>query len=125
MVQQTTQGAKKPRNGIGSILALQAIIIIFTFSGVFGKLATTGNEWFSPKFLLFVFLDLVTLGVYALLWQQALKRFDLHVAYSNRATSTVWGLVWAAVVFGESITVWNVVGTAIILVGTFLVNSDA
>ena len=65
------------------------------------------------------------LGVYALLWQQALRRVDLHVAYANRATATVWGLIWAYLIFGETITVWNMVGTGIILAGTFLVNSDA
>lgn len=107
------------------MLLLQAIIVIFTFSGVFGKMATQGHEWFSPAFFLYVFLDVAVLGVYALLWQQALKHFELHVAYANRAMSTVWGLIWAYVIFGEAITVWNIAGTAVILCGTFLVNSDA
>lgn len=118
------QVQQKPKTGIKQILLLQAIIIVYTFSGVFGKLATNGNEWFSPAFILYVFLDLAVLGVYALLWQQALKRFDLHVAYANRAMATVWGLIWAYLIFGEAITVWNIVGTVIILAGTFLVNSD-
>lgn len=121
--------AKEPAHGaaggIGSVFALQAVIIIYTFSGVFGKLATRGNEWFSTMFFVYVIADFLVLAVYALLWQQALKRFDLHVAYANRAMATVWGLVWAFLIFAESITVWNIVGTAIILAGTFLVNSDA
>lgn len=121
---QALQGAGGRRNGLGSILALQTIIIIYTFSGVFGKLATRGNEWFSTMFFVYVIADFLVLAVYALLWQQALKRFDLHVAYANRAMATVWGLVWAFLIFAESITVWNIVGTAIILAGTFLVNSD-
>ena len=115
----------KHSNGLKAILVLQAIIIIYTFSGVFGKLATDGNAFMSRPFLLYIFLDLVVLGVYALLWQQALKRFDLHVAYANRAMATVWGLIWAYFIFGEAITVMNVLGTLLILAGTFLVNSDA
>lgn len=110
--------------GLKAILVLQAIIIIYTFSGVFGKLATRGHAFMSPEFILYIFLDVAVLGVYALLWQQALKRFDLHVAYANRAMATVWGLVWAYMIFGEAITVMNIVGTLMILAGTFLVNSD-
>lgn len=114
----------RPHAGIKQILILQAIIIVYTFSGVFGKMATAGHAFLSREFLLYIFLDLGVLAVYALLWQQALKRFDLHVAYANRAMATVWGIVWAYIVFGEVITVMNVIGTIIILAGTFLVNSD-
>ncbi len=109
---------------VQAVLYLQGIIIVYTFSGVFGKLATRGHAFMSPEFLLWVFADILVLGIYALLWQQALKRFDLHVAYANRSMATVWGLVWAAVVFGEQVTPMNVAGTACILAGTFLVNAD-
>lgn len=115
---------EKPHAGIKQILILQAIIVIYTFSGVFGKLATNGHAFLSGEFLLYVFLDFCVLAVYALLWQQALKRFDLHVAYANRAMATVWGIVWAYIVFGETITVMNIAGTVLILAGTFMVNSD-
>lgn len=118
------QPVQAGRTGIKQIALLQAIIVIYTFSGVFGKLATNGNEFMSSAFILYVLLDFLVLAVYALLWQQALKRFDLHVAYANRAMATVWGLVWAAIIFSEAITVFNLVGTALILAGTFLVNSD-
>lgn len=114
--------ANKP--GIRQIVFLQAISVIYTFSGVFGKLATDGHEFMSPPFILFVLLDFFVLAGYALLWQQALKRVDLHVAYANRAMSTVWGLVWAFIIFSEVITVYNILGTALIVAGTFLVNSD-
>ena len=115
---------EKPRVGIRQILILQAIIVIYTFSGVFGKMATNGHAFLSREFLLYIFLDLCVLAVYALLWQQALKRFDLHVAYANRAMATVWGIVWAYFIFAEMITVMNIIGTLLILAGTFLVNSD-
>lgn len=112
-------------SNLKSIIVLQAIIIIYTFSGVFGKLATAGNAFMSREFILYIVLDVAVLGVYALLWQQALKRFDLHVAYANRAMASVWGLIWAYFIFDERITAMNIVGTVLILAGTFLVNSDA
>ena len=106
------------------VLFLQAIVVIFTLSGVFGKLATQGHSFMSPAFLLFVGLDILVLAVYALFWQQALKRFDLHVAYANRASSVIWSLLWASIIFHETITVMNMIGTACILGGILLVNSD-
>ena len=115
---------KKKTNWRG-IVFLQAIIVIYTFSSVFGKMATHGNEFMSTMFIVYVLLDFVLLAVYALLWQQGLKRFDLNVAYANRSVVTIWSLVWSALIFKEGITVFNIVGTAIIITGMVLVNSDA
>jgi len=117
--------AERRKLGIKNIIALQLIIIVYTFSGVFGKMATRGNEFMSTMFIVFILLDFVVLAMYALLWQQALKRFDLHVAYSNRSLAIVWGMVWSAIIFQEGITVFNIIGTIIIITGTMLVNSDA
>ncbi len=107
-----------------SILFLQLIVIVYTFSPLFGKMAS-GYETMSGMFLLFIVLDVAVLAIYALLWQQALKRFDLHVAYANRSLAIVWGMVWSALILGERITVPNVIGTAIIITGMVLVNTDA
>ncbi len=111
--------------GWRGIVFLQLIIILYTLSGVFGKMATRGNEFMSALFILYVALDVAMLGVYALLWQQGLKRFDLHVAYANRSLATIWSMVWAALIFQERITVPNIIGTAIIITGAMLVNTDA
>ncbi len=119
-MEQTTKKA-----GWRSVVFLQLIIIVYTFSGVFGKMATNGNEFMSALFILYVVLDVAVLGVYALLWQQALKKFDLHVAYANRSLVTIWSMVWAALIFQERITVYNVIGTALIIAGAMLVNTDA
>ncbi|MEG1754007.1 MAG: EamA family transporter [Christensenella sp.] len=119
-MEQTTKKA-----GWRGIVFLQLIIIVYTFSSVFGKLATDDNKFMSAGFIVFILLDFIVLAVYALLWQQGLKRFDLNVAYANRSVAIVWSMVWAALIFKEGITVANIIGTAIILVGTMLVNTDA
>ena len=103
------------------IIFLQAIIVIYTFSSVCGKMATHGNEFMSRMFIIYILLDFVLLAVYALLWQQGLKRFDLNVAYANRSVAIIWSMVWSALIFREGITV----ATAIIITGTMLVNTDA
>ena len=117
------QATKK--TGWRSIIFLQLIIIVYTFSGVFGKMATNGNAFMSTMFIIYIILDVAVLGVYALLWQQALKKFDLHVAYANRSLATIWSMVWAALIFQERITVFNIIGTALIIAGAMLVNTDA
>ncbi len=114
----------KKKASLKNIIFLQVIIIIYTFSTVLGKVAS-GYEFLSGLFILFFALDVVVLGLYAILWQQALKRFDLHVAYANRQLVVIWGLVWSALIFNEGITVYNIIGVVIIVGGVMLVNSDA
>ena len=79
---------------------------------------------FSLKFCLFYGIEIVILGVYALLWQQVIKRFELSVAYANRAMVIVWSMLWAALIFKEQLTVSNIAGILLVVTGTFIVNRD-
>ena len=64
------------------------------------------------------------LGVYAILWQQILKKFDLSIAYANKAIGIVWSMVWAVVLFDDTITWKNICGVILVVVGTIILNSD-
>lgn len=114
---------EKKKISIISILVIQAAVVIFTMSGICAKLSSR-YEVMSPKFLLFIFLELAALGVYAIFWQQIIKRFDLSLAYVNRATSIFWSMIWAAVLFGEGVTLKNIIGVIVIFIGIMTVNSD-
>lgn len=103
------------------ILVLQIIVMIYTFSSIFAKLAS-GQETL-VSFLLFTGLEFVCLGVYALLWQQAIKWFELSVAYANRAMVLLWSMLWAVLVFHDRISVQNVLGVILVIAGTFVVNT--
>ena len=98
-----------------NILQLQAVVIIYTISSVMAKAAS---------FLLFFGLEFILLGIYALLWQQMIKKFELSVAYANRAMAILWSMIWAVLFFHDRITIRNIVGVAIVLVGIVLVNTD-
>ena len=74
--------------------------------------------------LLFFGLEFILLGIYALLWQQMIKKFELSVAYANRAMAILWSMIWAVLFFHDRITIRNIVGVAIVLVGIVLVNTD-
>lgn len=106
------------------ILTLQAVIIVYTLSSVMAKLAS-GQEPLSLGFCLFYLAELCILGIYAILWQQMIKKFELSVAYANRAMALLWSLVWAVVIFHDQVTVKNVIGVLLVILGTFIVNGGS
>ena len=107
-----------------NIILLQAIIIIYTVSSVMAKFASANKE--TPiKFFLFLGLEFAILAVYAELWQQMIKRFDLSVAYANRSMAILWSMIWAVIFFHDKITLRNVLGVLLVLLGTIVVNMDA
>ena len=112
---------RKEKLRLKDILILQAVIVIYTLSSVMAKLAS-GQEPFSARFLFFYLMELVILGIYALLWQQMIKKFELSVAYTNRAMALLWSMLWAVVLFHDRVTMKNVIGVALVIVGTLIVN---
>lgn len=110
-------------NLIKNILILQAIIGIYTLSTVTAKFAS-GNEFLSIGFIIFYGIEIFILGVYAILWQQIIKRFEISIAYANRAMALLWSILWAIVFFHETITIKNVIGVIIVIIGTIIVNKD-
>ena len=107
-----------------SLIALQGAVIIYTLSGIFAKYSSR-YEVMSRGFLIFIFLEICALGVYAIVWQQIIKRFPLSVAYANRATSIFWSMIWAALLFREGISLKNILGVIVIFIGIMVVNQDA
>lgn len=106
-----------------NIIILQAVIIIYTVSSVVAKFAT-GKELFSFSFFLFYGIEIMVLGAYALLWQQMIKKFDLSIAYANRAMALLWSALWAVILFKDSLSVKQIIGILIVIAGTIVVNSD-
>ena len=115
---------KERRVTLKNILLLQAIIIIYTISSVMAKMASANGE--EPfRMLMFLALEFMILAVYAVLWQQMIKRFELSVAYANRSMAILWSMIWAVIFFHDKITFRNVLGVLIVLLGTVIVNLDA
>lgn len=114
---------KKKINTIADIAFLQAIIVIYTTTGIFAKKASA-YDVLSKEFILYYGLEIFILGIYAILWQQIIKKFQLTVAYVNRAVALLWSLLWSVIFFKETITLNNIVGAVIIIIGIAVVNSD-
>lgn len=101
---------------------LQAVFFIYSISSVVSKTAS-GKELLSFEFLLFYGLDVMILGIYALLWQQVIKKFELSIAYANKAVTLLWALIWGIVIFREQITPGKVIGIVLVMAGIFILNS--
>ncbi len=106
-----------------TIIFLQLVVIVYTLSGVAAKLAS-GQEAFSLGFLFFYGIEMLILGIYAIAWQQIIKRCQLSVAYANRSMAILWSLIWTVIFFHETLTVKNLIGVLIVFAGTMIVNSD-
>lgn len=109
----------KPKTSPKMYLALHLLIMLFSLSSVCSKLASK-QPFLSFKFCLFYGLVLVILALYALCWQQIIKRMPLTAAYANKAVTVVWGLVWGLLIFNENITAGKVFGCIVIIAGVLL-----
>lgn len=104
------------------IILLQLAVILYTVSGIMAKFASGGKTVYYT--LLFLGLDVLFLGIYAIVWQQLIKRFELSVAYANRAMALLWSAVWALLIFHEALTWKKVLGIAFVILGTLIVNTE-
>ena len=97
-------------------LVLLSVFFIYAFVSVFTKY-TSLQEFLSIKYFLGLAIVVAILGIYAIIWQQVLKRIELTTAYMFKGTSLIFVLMFSALIFNETITLWNVVGAALIVGG--------
>ena len=111
------------KNSVKLLILLHVLLMEYSISGIFSKLAA-GESPLSPKFLLLYGSMILILGIYAIGWQQIIKRMPLSTAYANKAVCTVWGSVWGIAFFGESLSVGKVIGIVLIVIGIVLFATD-
>ena len=115
----------KPKKKISlpMLAVLQAAVCLYTVSGIAAKFASN-YEFLSLGFIVCYGAEIAVLGIYAIVWQQIIKRVDISVAYANRSMAIFWSMLWAAVLFHEQITLQNILGVCLIFAGTWVVNSS-
>lgn len=122
MTWQEGMDIKMKKTGIKQLIILQLIIVIYTISSVMAKMASVSETL--EKLIFFFGLDLLFLGIYAICWQQMIKIFPLSVAYANRAMALLWSAVWAKIIFGENISVRQIVAIIIVIAGMMIINTE-
>lgn len=105
------------------ILSLIAVNLLYAGSSVFSKFASL-QEFLSLKYCLGIAGAIGVMGAYAVCWQQILKRVELSMAYMFKGTSLIFVMLLAFALFGEQITLMNVIGAAVIISGIRLFTKD-
>ena len=92
---------------------------VYACSTIFSKQASK-YDFLSPLYILFFAGSVGALGLYAVMWQQIIKRIPISDAYMFKGTSLIFVLLLSYVFFGEIITVNNVIGATVIICGIAL-----
>ena len=101
------------------VIILNILLVLYSMIGVFSKFASS-QQFLSYKFCLYYGIVLLLLFIYALGWQQVIKRIPLTTAFANKAITVVWGMIWGIVIFREKISLLKVLGAILVIVGVVL-----
>lgn len=114
---------EKGNKKVKYFVLMHSALFLLSFSGVFAKLAAE-SEWYSGKWILMYGMMFVVLGIYALVWQRILRGLPLTLAFSNKAITLFWGMLWGALIFDEKISLRMILGAAIIFLGIIIVSTE-
>ena len=104
------------RSKLSTLFALHLMLMLYSMSEICSKKAA-GESFLSVRFCLYYGTVILLLGVYAIGWQQVIKRIPLTTAFANKAVTVVWGLVWGALFFHEAVTPGKLLGAALVIAG--------
>ena len=99
--------------------SLVAVNLLYACVTIFTKYASQ-HVFMSAKYLLGLCGAVGVMGIYAVCWQQILRRVELSTAYMFKGTSLIFVMLFAFALFGEQITLNNIIGACVIIVGIVL-----
>ena len=105
-------------------IQLHLNILLFSLTSVFSKAASVQDNKHglsSPLLYLFLFLMVANCGIYAITWQQVIKKFSLSTAYANKSVYLLWSQIWAVLIFHENLSIQNIIGILVVLFGVWTV----
>ena len=114
----TTTIDKKTK--IKYFIALHIELFLYSLGGICTKYAGK-CDFLSFSFIFWYGLIILNLGVYAIVWQQIIKKLPLNTAYSNKAVIIAWGILWGALFFGEAVKWDMILGAVIVVIGVIVV----
>ncbi|MEE0391171.1 MAG: EamA family transporter [Lachnospiraceae bacterium] len=117
------QREKAKTSKIKVVLLLQILLMVYSLFGICSKLAAQ-QPFLSFKFIMYYGIVILNLAIYAVCWQQIIKRIPLVTAFANKAVTVIWGLIWGKIFFQEAITAQKLLGAFIIICGIVLVVTE-
>lgn len=106
-------------NRIKTYAVLHGILFLYSLSTVCSKLASK-QVFLSKEFFVYYGLIIIILGIYGISWQQIIKRLSLTEAYTNKAITVVWGIIWGVLLFTERITAGKIIGAIFVIAGVIV-----
>ena len=98
---------------------LVGINLLYACVTIFTKYASQ-YEFLSVSYCLGLVGAIGVMGTYAIGWQQILKHVELSTAYMFKGTSLIFIMLLAWMLFGEQITINNIIGACVIIIGIVL-----
>lgn len=112
------------RSKVKDYLALHGIVFLYSIVILSSKLAS-GYPFLSRGFIFYYAVLNLMSTIYAIVWQQVIKRIPLNTAYATKSMGILWGVLWGSLFFMEKITPMMIVGSLTIVIGILLVvNAD-
>lgn len=102
-----------------TLLLLHVMLMVYSLSGICSKYASR-QKFLSLKFCLLYGCIIFLLGIYAIAWQQVIKRLALTTAFANKAVTIVWGIIWGLLFFKEQVSVTKIIGALVVIAGVVL-----
>lgn len=112
-----------PKGGARHYVLLHAMLLLYSIYALLMKYAAA-EHFLSFPFLALYGGALFVMLVYALFWQRVLKYLPLNVAFSSKAVVVIWGMLWGALFFSESVTIPKLLGAAMVIAGICVVVQD-
>lgn len=104
---------------VKTLCALHILLMVYSMSSICSKKAAD-TPFLSLQFCLYYGVVILLLGIYAIGWQQIIKRMPLTVAFANKAVTVLWGLVWGVLFFQERVTAGKIIGILLVMAGVIL-----
>lgn len=102
---------------VKEFILLEFVFLIYSISPLLSKIAIINSQKNLKYLIIFYSLSLIVLFIYAIIWQQVLKKIPLSIAFSHKGTTIAWGMIWSMIVFKEKISVGMIIGSLIIITG--------
>ncbi len=103
------------------IFLLEVSVMVYSLSTVAANMASK-QDFLSLGYIMFFGLEFVILGIYAIMWQQIIKKFQLSIAYANKSMTLAWSMLWNFLIFSQGITPGKVFGVLLVMAGVIVMN---
>ena len=106
---------------VADLFLLELSVMVYSLSTVAANVASK-YEFLSAGYILFFGLEFLVLTIYAILWQQIIKKFQLSIAYANKSLTLLWSMLWNYLIFSQGITPGKVAGVVLVMIGVMIMN---